>query len=94
MAEFSTTDTGIALAGRLTVDTVTGVYNQTPEFSLERIEVDLSGIVEMDSAGLALLVHWKQHAGQKQCELQLSNPPEQVKTMVRISDLEALFEAG
>ena len=89
---YSRTDTGIALQGKLTADTVTEVYNQSPGFGSKELDVDLSEVIEMDSAGLALLVYWRQQAESKQCHLRLINSPEQVKTMIRISDLDTLLE--
>ena len=88
----SNIDSGIALNGRLTVETVTGIYNQAPDFKLKHLDVDLSGIEELDSSGLALLVYWKQEAKRNNCGLRLINPPEQVTAMARISDLEGLLE--
>lgn len=92
MAVISNSGSGVALNGRLTVDTVTGVYNQTPDFTLQRLDIDLSGIEELDSSGLALLFYWKQLAEKKNCGLRLINPPEQVTTMARISDLDGLLD--
>ena len=89
---YSRTDTGIALRGKLTADTVTKVFNQSPGFESEVLDVDLSEVIEMDSAGLALLVYWQQHAERGGCQLRLVNSPEQVKTMIRISDLGTLLK--
>lgn len=89
---YSSTNTGIALSGKLTADTVTEVYNQSPNFESGLLEVDVSEINEMDSAGLALLVYWRQQAERHRCHLKLVKPPEQVKTMIRIADLDTLLE--
>lgn len=89
---YSSTDTGIALRGKLTADTVTEVYNQSPSFESALLEVDVSEVNEMDSAGLALLVYWRQQAERNRCRFRLVKPPEQVKTMIRISDLDMLLE--
>ncbi len=92
MARLTRSDSKIILDGRLTVDTVTGVYNEAPVLGKGVVEVDLADVEEMDSAGLALLVHWKQQSARQDGHMNLVNTPQQVATMIRISNLETLLE--
>jgi len=94
MTEMTRAGSNISLQGRLTVDTVSGLYNQAPTLGQGDFKVNLSGVEEMDSAGLALLVHWQQQSVKQDSRLYLVDPPEQVSTMIRISNLEALLEQG
>jgi phospholipid transport system transporter-binding protein len=91
MTGISHIESGAFLDGPLTVDTVAGIFAQTLDYSAEQLTLDLSSVSEIDSAGLSLLVYWKQQAVRKNCGLKLQNLPEQVKSMIRISGLEQLF---
>lgn len=84
----------ISLLGKLTVDTVSGLYHQAPTLGKGDFKMNLAGVEEMDSAGLALLVHWQQQALKQDSRLHLVDAPEQISTMIRISNLEALLEQG
>lgn len=92
MAIITPTDTGYALAGELTVDTVSGVYGQTPAFSGSRCELDLSGVTGTDSSGLALLLYWMQQAAARGCVLSPHGAPRQMRSLLRVSGLEGLLQ--
>jgi anti-anti-sigma factor len=81
----------VALKGSLTVDTVSSAFARSPQFNEGSTRIDLSGIDEMDSAGLSLLVYWRQQSEMKNCELIFLNPSPQIVTMSRISGLESLI---
>ncbi len=54
--------------------------------------VDLSSVEEMDSAGLSLLVYWKQQSEGQNCDLVYLDPPPQIVTMSKISGLESIID--
>jgi phospholipid transport system transporter-binding protein len=58
------------------------------------IKVDLSGVTETDSAGLALLIEWVSWARQAQREMRFFEIPKQICAIARISEAEDLLRAG
>lgn len=57
------------------------------------VAVDLSGIAEGDSAGLATLVEWRAQALRRGVHLRLSGAPEGLRALARLSDVDAeLFD--
>ena len=75
------------VAGALTVETVGEMFKSPVNFA-KNIAVDLAKVTELDSAGVALLVHWKQQAESKNCSFSIASPSEQVVSMLRVSGLE------
>jgi phospholipid transport system transporter-binding protein len=63
-----------------------------------KIDVDLGGVGESDSAGLALLIEWLRQARQSGKEIHFANVPAQIEALARISEVEDLIgtpgEAG
>ncbi len=49
---------------------------------------DLSGVNHADSAGVALLVEWLRLARQQQVELKFQNIPQQMWSIIEVSDLD------
>jgi phospholipid transport system transporter-binding protein len=58
------------------------------------IEVDLGGVGESDSAGLALLIEWLRMARQAGKKIHFANVPAQIEALARISEVEDLIAAG
>ncbi|MBX3725867.1 MAG: STAS domain-containing protein [Xanthomonadales bacterium] len=57
------------------------------------VAVDLSGISESDSAGLATLVEWRAQALRRGLHLRLAGAPEGLRALARLSDIDAdLFD--
>ena len=56
-----------------------------------RIDVDLGGVGESDSAGLALLIEWLRMARQWQKGIRFANVPAQIEALARISEVEDLI---
>jgi phospholipid transport system transporter-binding protein len=84
------------LRGQLGFKTVRAVLEQTPALfaDVPVIKVDLSGVTEADSAGLALLIEWVGWARQAQREIRFFEIPEQIRAIARISEVEDLLRAG
>lgn len=58
---------------------------------LPRIELDFSGVTQVDSAGLALLVEWVGWAKRRHRDLEFRHVPAQVLALARISDVESML---
>jgi phospholipid transport system transporter-binding protein len=56
-----------------------------------QIHVDLGGVSEGDSAGLALLLEWLRIARHRQQTIDFVNLPAQVAALARISEVEELL---
>lgn len=57
------------------------------------LEIDLSGVSQTDSAGLALLIEWLSRAARAPRTMKFLNVPEQLQAIARISELENLIVA-
>lgn len=66
-------------------------FAQTPE---PQIEMDLGGVGEGDSAGLALLIEWMRMAKQAGKQIHFANVPAQIEALARISEVEDLIGGG
>ena len=58
------------------------------------LDVDLGGVGESDSAGLALLIEWLRRAKQSGKEIHFANLPAQIEALARISEVEDLIGAS
>ncbi len=56
------------------------------------IEIDLAGVSQADSAGLALLLEWLNWGRHYGREVKFSNLPEQIQAIARISEVEDLLQ--
>ena len=55
------------------------------------LDIDLGGVGESDSAGLALLIEWLRLARQWQKEIRFENVSAQIEALARISEVEDLI---
>ena len=65
-------------------------FAQSTEMGKE-IHVDLGGVGESDSAGLALLIEWLRAARQAGQVIRFANVPAQIDALARISEVEELI---
>jgi phospholipid transport system transporter-binding protein len=81
------------VSGVLNASTATDVLEQSEAVFAQapRIEVDLGGVGESDSAGLALLIEWLRLARQSGRLIHFSNVPAQIEALARISEVEDLL---
>ncbi len=56
--------------------------------------IDLSGVKDSDSSGLALLIEWLSIAKAEHKTLRYENIPSQLHQLARLSDVEELLTAG
>lgn len=81
----------ITLSGSLSVTTVRQLFVQTPQFGAERVNIDLASVQEVDSTGLALLVHWVNVARASSNKLSFTGVPAQLQALAKIAGMEQLF---
>ncbi len=58
------------------------------------LRIDLSGVQESDSAGLALLLEWLRIARKRKQNVRFANVPNQIAALARISEVEELIVPG
>ena len=84
----------LALRGPLTAATVPALWRQTSRLFDEPrgvLSIDLAGVTEADSAGLALLVTWAGRALAAKTALSFAAVPERLLSLARISEVEELL---
>jgi phospholipid transport system transporter-binding protein len=85
----------IVLHGDLTFQTVKQL-GLLPEDIIGKaqhsLQLDLSELQAIDSAGVALLLEWLKQCDAKQCKLRLSQISTQLTRFIELYELDALFE--
>ena len=99
MSEFQLKDLGegkFALSGHMTFDTAANILHEseTPFEEHTLIEVDLSGITESDSAGLALLLEWITWANHTVREIRFTAMPEIIDAIAKVTEVDHLLKRG
>ncbi|MBA3563470.1 MAG: STAS domain-containing protein [Gammaproteobacteria bacterium] len=89
-------DDKFAIRGALTFETVTGALETSKDLFEDhaRIEIDLSGVTESDSAGLALLLEWINWAKHYVREIRYTDIPGPMRAIAEISEVEDLLRVG
>lgn len=84
------------LTGDMTFDTAERILRESEEPFEEhtRIEVDLSGVENADSAGLALLLEWITWANHTVREIRFVDMPERVLAIARTTEVDDLLDRG
>ena len=97
----------LELAGDLTGGSVPGLFAQTPRFDAEStaeatasdasaepaaLRIDLRAVGEVDSSGLALLLHWRGVAARANARLTFTGAPAQLREMAKITGVETLLD--
>ena len=80
-----------ALSGDLTAETARSLFDRMPKFGGGEVNIDLESVREVDSAGLALLLHWSNLAVASSGRLNFTGAPTQLRQMAKITGLEELF---
>jgi phospholipid transport system transporter-binding protein len=78
--------------GALHAETVTALLERSEELfkDVPQLEIDLAGVPEGDSAGLALLIEWLRAAKQHQQAIRFKNVPKPIIALAKISEVEDL----
>jgi phospholipid transport system transporter-binding protein len=91
------TDGKVAVTGPLTFQTVPACLAESRSWiggSGNALTIDLAGVTLADSAGLALLLEWRQLAEASGRQPAFVNLPEQMRHLIDVSGLAAVFPSG
>ncbi len=99
MSTYSFDDLGagrFALNGELGFSSAADILAESKQKFAEYsvIKVDLAGVTQSDSAGLALLLEWINWAKHYVREIRYFNVPEQVRAIAEISEVDDMLSAG
>ncbi|MYB35487.1 MAG: STAS domain-containing protein [Gammaproteobacteria bacterium] len=83
----------IGLQGELSIHTVPGLFRLHADFAEPIRIIDLSGIENVDSSGLALLVYWHARLAGTPGFAGFENCPERLLDIARLVGLETIFAA-
>jgi len=97
--EYSLQDNGngqFALSGSMVFDTAGSILHESEALFEEHtlLEVDLSGVTETDSAGLALLLEWITWANHTVREIRFSGTPEKIDAIAKTTEVDHLLKKG
>ncbi|MDH4048266.1 MAG: STAS domain-containing protein [Gammaproteobacteria bacterium] len=99
MSSFSLDDNGsgrFALSGDMTFKTAGRILRTSEDLFEEhtRIEVDLSGVKNADSAGLALLLEWITWANHTVREIRFVGMPDRIDAIAKTTEVDHLLKRG
>ena len=99
MGKFNLEDKGdgqFLLSGEMTFANVGEILGMSLEKFNEhdRIVVDLSGVTDTDSAGLALLLEWITWANHNIHEIQFLKIPEKIDAIAKTTEVDGLLSRG
>lgn len=85
----------LAVSGRLTMETVAGLFNidLRPEGS-STMEIDFSQVEAVDSAAVSLLLCWLRRAQRENVTLNFSKIPDNLLSLARLYGVAELLPAG
>ena len=86
-------DGRISLRGEFNIHTVPGLFKRYSDFAEPVRVIDLSGIENVDSSGLALLVYWHARLVEVPGFSGFENCPERLLNIAKLVGLETLFDA-
>ncbi|MDH4107299.1 MAG: STAS domain-containing protein [Gammaproteobacteria bacterium] len=89
-------DGKFALSGEMTFATAGDILrdSEEPFEHHTRIEMDLSGVTDTDSAGLALLLEWITWANHTVREIRFTGMPDKIEAIARVTEVENLLRRG
>lgn len=99
MTDFTLEDRGdgrFVLSGDMTFDTVDKILkaSEGPFEEHSQLEIDLSGVTDSDSAGLALLLEWVTWANHTVREIRFTGMPERVMAIAKTTEVDGLLTRG
>ena len=99
MSSFELKDLGegrFKLDGEMNFDTAERILrsSEVPFEQYTRLEVDLSGVTDADSAGLALLLEWITWANHTVREIRFISIPERIIAIARTTEVDPLLYRG
>jgi phospholipid transport system transporter-binding protein len=99
MSDFELQDRGdgrFTLTGEMSFDTAERILkaSEKPFEEHTQIEIDLSGVTESDSAGLALLLEWVTWANHTVREIRFEGMPERIMAIAKTTEVDELLSLG
>ena len=99
MADFELSDLGdgrFILGGEMSFETAERILAASEKLfePHTRIEIDLSGVENTDSAGLALLLEWITWANHTVREIRFDGMPDKIIAIARTTEVEPLLSRG
>ena len=99
VSDFELKDNGqgqFVLTGAMTFYTVEGILraSEDPFEEHTQLEIDLSGVTDSDSAGLALLLEWVTWANHSVREISFKGVPEKIQAIAKTTEVEPLLSRG
>lgn len=99
MSDFELQDLGdgrFALTGEMSFDSAERILraSEKPFEEHTQLEIDLSGVTESDSAGLALLLEWVTWANHTVREIRFVGMPERVLAIAKTTEVDGLLSRG
>jgi len=99
MADFELNDLGdgrFTLSGAMSFDTAEEILRASESLFEQhnRLELDLSGVTDTDSAGLALLLEWVTWANHTVREIRFAGMPEKIIAIARTTEVDDLLTRG
>jgi phospholipid transport system transporter-binding protein len=84
------------LSGRMKFDTAADILKESEVMFEEHtlIEVDLSGVTETDSAGLALMLEWITWANHTVREIRFTGTPAKIDAIAKTTEVDHLLKRG
>ncbi len=82
---------GLTLRGPVTLETVTHLKQQSPVFTSDTMIVSCAETTEVDSAGIALLLHWKGLATKAGGDIRYTELPAQAVSLIQITGVEEVL---
>ncbi|HSC94857.1 MAG TPA: STAS domain-containing protein [Burkholderiales bacterium] len=80
------------LQGPVTVDNVVALLAQGAQhFTASSVTVDLSGVTEVDSSALSLLLEWRREAARNGREIRFRNLPASMKSLAELYGITELL---
>jgi phospholipid transport system transporter-binding protein len=97
MYEFEDLGQGrFALKGEMTFGTASSILRESEELFEPHtvLEVDLAGVTETDSAGLALMLEWITWANHTVREIRFSGVPAKIDAIAKTTEVDHLLTRG
>ncbi len=99
MADFKINDQGhghFSLEGEMTFHSAGHLLRVSEPLFEEhtQIEMDLGGVTETDSAGLALMLEWITWANHTVREIRFTNVPEKIDAIAKTTEVDHLLKRG
>lgn len=83
----------VQILGGLDRDTVPAMWQQIQQWKLEQphLELKLTQLERVDSAGMVMLIHLIEHAKKQNCHIMLSCVPKELRTLFQLSNVDLML---